>query len=116
MVDLMLEDACQPAFGFDLHRLAVAVQSLDLNGGMPLHFTDQVGDGEAALHTHQHLFGGFDDFRVGDRPHFLGSVLLIFIFLPFIVFHNDETFRESDLRRGQPDARSFTHGLHHVID
>ncbi len=60
----MLEDTRQPAFGFDLDRLAMLVQALDLNRRMPFHLAQQTGNGETAFHTHRLLFGGFDDLRI----------------------------------------------------
>src|SRR5688572_491278 len=56
MIDLMLENPCQPTPGFDLHRLAVTIQCFHLHLGMTFHFTHKAGNGKTALYTDQFLF------------------------------------------------------------
>src|SRR5690606_14050278 len=64
MIDFVLQNAGQIPFGLEPHRPPALVQSLDLDGGRPLHVRDDVGDAQAPLHVH---FGAFapGDARVG---------------------------------------------------
>ena len=89
MIDLMLEDARQPAFRLDLHRLAVAIQPFDLDRKVTLHLPNQSRHGEAALDAHDLFFGGFHDLRILYCPDFLGRVLLLFIFFMLKIFDHD---------------------------
>ena len=61
VIDLMLEDARQPALCLDLGGLAMTVQSLHLYIPVAFHLTDQIRDGESALHAQQSLFRGLND-------------------------------------------------------
>src|SRR6185503_7966302 len=61
VIDLMLEDACQPAPCLDLGRLAMTVQSLHLYSLVAFHLTNQIRDGETALHAQQSLFRSLND-------------------------------------------------------
>src|SRR5687768_2144517 len=116
VIDLVLEDARQPALCLDLHRLTVAVQSFYLDRRMTLHLPHQPGDGETAFHTHDFLFGSFDDLRIYNSPYFLRCVLLIFVFSTLVIFDDDETLGEADLRRSQAHPRGVAHGFDHVVD
>ena len=115
MIDLMLEDARQPAPGFDLHRLAMTVHSFDLHLGMALHLPHQAWDGETALHTQQSFLGYFYDLGVDHRPHFFRRVFILLILFAFIIFDDDDAVGESDLRRGKTHTRRLAHGFDHVV-
>jgi hypothetical protein len=63
MINLVLEDARQPAFGSDPHRRPLRVEALDDDLRMPLDFTGEPGHGEASFDA-----GNFFPRGAGDFP------------------------------------------------
>jgi hypothetical protein len=101
-----------------LGGLSVAVQRLDLNGLVPLHFADQPGDGKTAFHAHHFLLGDLYDLRVDQHKEFLLQFLPLVLFFVFAfgIFNDRQLQRNVHLRGGKTDARRIAHRLDHVVD
>src|SRR4030065_1036981 len=111
MVDLMLEDARQPAFGFDSHRMPMTVQSFYRHYFQALHLPLDARDGKAALGTEHCNVGGTRNLGVYQDIKF-GRSLFIFLITEF---NDDQPGRFTHLRGSQSHAGSLAHGLNHIV-
>ena len=103
MVDLVLEDARQPAFSLDGHAPVGEVKSLHADGCGALHVAEEVRQTQASFLGDRGLLGAPGDLGVGEH------------ITRIVVLHHDQPLRDADLRRGQADARRRPHRLEHVL-
>jgi hypothetical protein len=104
VVELVLEDAGQPALGLDPELLAVPPPGLDREGRRPGDGALPVGRGEAPLLVRDRLRAALDHLRVDQGVEGV------------LVLDHHHPQGDADLRRGQADAGGGAHGVDQVVE
>jgi len=102
MVDLVLEESRQEFVGFELHVVAVEVNSLNDDAPRAEHLDIQTGDRQAALVVHP-LPARLDDFRIDDDARIVVDVV------------DEEAALDTDLRGGETDSGRLVHDTEHLF-
>src|SRR3990172_1881885 len=115
VVDLVLEDARQPARGFHAQRLAVQVVTPEGDRPKAFNLTEIAGDGEATFIGADSLRRMADDFGVGHDEQLRWYRGGFGVVVEVSVFDEDQPVAVAELGRGQPDTGRGSHRLQHVV-
>ena len=108
MIHLVLEDAGEQTFAFDLQGAAVPVDPPQQDAARAPDVLPEVRDGEAAL-LEEDLPLGLDELGI-EHDQELGRIPILG------GIGDEETVRTAHLIGGQPQARRRVHRLHHLVD
>ena len=112
MIGFVLENACQPAFGFNALGFAMPVEALQCGINRAHHFAQFPGDREATFYAGIHLARGVDNLGVDKHIHFGQGIFIVFV----AKFGHEKPLRQVHLWGRQPHSGRIPHRLNHVVN